>query len=216
MNTEIKTALEEYLNGLIKLMGDSAQIEFISESDREVMINLKGLSVIDGTDPKPLRSLSYLTEISMRRLTGKAVKVHLDANSMQEQRLRDLQQLAHSTAQKVLEEGQPIPLPPMETQDRKLIHEFLSEVEGVRTQSEGQGDDRKIVIDLIHSKKRRKDNRRRESEKPPTPKEAPSSDSTQPDQQPLERAGTDADSESISEAPTQSENPNLEEDKSSE
>ena len=152
MNLEIKTALEEYLNGLLGLMGDSAQIEFTSETDREVMINLRGLSIIDGSDPKPLRSLSYLTEISMRRRTGRAIKVHLDANGMQEQRLRDLQKLARSSAEKALQSRQRVELPPMETQDRKLIHEFLSEVEGVKTHSEGQGDDRKIIIEAIKSR----------------------------------------------------------------
>jgi len=158
MKPEIKTELTQYLEGLMKILGESPVIEFKNESDREILVNLKGLQSIDGSDPKPLRSLSYLAEISMRRKTGKGIKIHLDANGMQEQRLNDLRALAKSTAQRVIVTLSRIELPPMETQDRKLVHEILSEIDGVKTHSEGQGDERRVIVEpMSHIKAQRQD-----------------------------------------------------------
>ena len=78
MKAEIKAELQAYLQGLLKILGDSAEIQITRETDREIFINLQGFSALDGSDPKPLRSLSYLTEICIRRKSGKGIKVYLD------------------------------------------------------------------------------------------------------------------------------------------
>lgn len=146
MKAEIKAELETYLNGLLEILGDSADIQIKRETDREIFINLQGFSSLDGSDPRPLRSLSYLTEICIRRKSGKGIKVYLDANGSQERRLEDLRQLAMRTANEVARTNQPAELDPMETQDRKLVHEALSEVPGIKTESAGQGAERRVTI----------------------------------------------------------------------
>ena len=75
MKAEIKAELESYLKGLLEILGDSAEIQIKRETDREIYINLQGFSSLDGSDPKPLRSMSLwgrypkgLTPIGLKHL----------------------------------------------------------------------------------------------------------------------------------------------------
>lgn len=176
MKAEIKAELQTYLEGLLKILGDSAEIQFKHETDREVFINLQGFSSLDGSDPKPLRSLSYLTEICIRRKSGKGIKVYLDANGSQERRLDDLRQLAKRSAEQVLLQNSRVELDPMETQERKLIHEALSEVPGVKTHSEGQGIQRRIVIQPMSGSDQQEKSKKSRSKKRPDRKDSTSTE----------------------------------------
>jgi spoIIIJ-associated protein len=147
MSEEIQRALEEYLLGLLKVLGETAQIQYSQETDKELYINLQGIQTFDGVDPKPLRALGYLAEISLRRKLGANIKVHLDVNNQQARRLAELQQLARRLAEEALRESKRIQLDPMETHDRRVIHEALSDFHGVRTYSEGQGVERHVIIE---------------------------------------------------------------------
>ncbi|MBI1730835.1 hypothetical protein HY229_07915 [Candidatus Acetothermia bacterium] len=147
MNEEVKSALHEYLEGFLKTLGESAEIQFKHESQDEIHVNMQGLVALDGIDPKPLRSLSYLAEISLRRKLNQAVRIQLDANGGQQRRQLDLRRMAESAAQRALLEGKAITLDPMETHERKMIHEVLSQIPGVRTHSEGQGEARRVIVE---------------------------------------------------------------------
>jgi spoIIIJ-associated protein len=147
MNEEVKSALHEYLQGFLKTLGENAEIQFKQETSDEIHVNLQGLVALDGIDPKPLRSLSYLAEISLRRKLNQGVRIQLDVNGGQQRRQLDLRRMAESAAQRALLEGKVITLDPMETHERKLIHEVLSQIPGVRTHSEGQGEERRVVVE---------------------------------------------------------------------
>ena len=147
MNEEIKNALTEYLQGFLKTLGESAEIQFKHETTDEIYVNMQGLIALDGLDPKPLRSLSYLAEISLRRKLNQGVRIQLDANGGMQRRLLDLQRMADGAAQRALLEKKAITLDPMETHERKLIHEILSQIPGVRTHSEGQGEERRVIVE---------------------------------------------------------------------
>jgi len=147
MKEEVKRAVEEYLRGLLELLGEDAEIEWKSERERELSLNLQGVETFDGSDPKTLRALSYLVEISLRRRLGVRVKVHLDANGYKERRVAELRRLALRLAGEAVSQAKRIQLEPMETYERKAIHEALSSYEGVRTYSEGRGAQRHVIIE---------------------------------------------------------------------
>lgn len=147
MNQEIKQAVEEYFQGLLKVLGETAEIQYKKETESEIFINLQGVNTFDGIDPKPLRALSYLAEIAVRRRLESSVKIHLDVNNLQARRLTELQQLAYRLAEEAVRESKRIQLDPMETHERKAIHEALSDYAGVRTYSEGRGSERRVVIE---------------------------------------------------------------------
>jgi spoIIIJ-associated protein len=147
MREEVKRAVEEYFQGLLELLGEEAEIQLKRETERELFINLQGVQTFDGSDPKTLRALSYLVEISLRRRLGVGVKIHLDANGYKERRIAELKQLALKLAEEAVRRSKRIQLDPMETYERKAIHEALGSYEGVRTYSEGKGRGRHVIIE---------------------------------------------------------------------
>jgi spoIIIJ-associated protein len=150
MNEEIKQAVREYFQGFLQVLGETAEIQCLRETDQELFLNLRGVTLLDGVDPRPLRALSYLAEISIRRQLGANIKICLDVNEQQARRLRELQQLARRLADEAVREAKRIQLEPMENHERKVIHEALSGYAGVRTYSEGRGAERHVVIEPLN------------------------------------------------------------------
>lgn len=146
---EIREALEAYFRGLARVLGESAEVEIEARSDREIALNVRGIEALRRADIRALSALGYLAEIVVRRRTGAAIKLQLDVNNQRARRRAELRELALRRAEEALREGQKIELEPMEAEERKLIHETLSDVEGVRTYSRGRGAGRHVVIEPL-------------------------------------------------------------------
>jgi hypothetical protein len=71
-----------------------------------------------------------------------------------------LKRLAEQRAQEVLMHGEPEILPPMGSYERFVIHTYLKDRGGVRTESEGEGNERHIVICPIFGRTLKKAKRR--------------------------------------------------------
>ncbi len=72
----------------------------------------------------------------------------IDIAGYAERRRQALQIYAARLADQVTEEGGEIMLEPMNASDRKVIHDAISEVAGVRSYSEGEPPDRYVVISV--------------------------------------------------------------------
>lgn len=71
-----------------------------------------------------------------------------------------LKRLAEQRAQEVLMRGEPERLPPMGSYERFVIHTYLKDRSGVQTESEGEGEDRHVVISPIFGRTLKKAKRR--------------------------------------------------------
>jgi spoIIIJ-associated protein len=70
----------------------------------------------------------------------------LDIGGHRARRREALTALGTSTAQQVLDTGQPVRLDPMTPFERKVVHDAVSAVDGVRSESEGEEPARRIVV----------------------------------------------------------------------
>jgi len=73
-------------------------------------------------------------------------QVRFDCGDYRSTRIEELKLSARVAAQRVRETGQPFPFQPMSSRERRLIHLELTGAPGVRTESEGWGDRRHLVI----------------------------------------------------------------------
>jgi spoIIIJ-associated protein len=72
--------------------------------------------------------------------------VVVDAEGYRGRREDALTDLAQRLAEKAVKTGRPVPVEPMNPHDRRIIHVALAEHEGVRTESDGEGLFRRVVI----------------------------------------------------------------------
>ena len=142
---------KEMLGQLLSLM----DIEAVVEETRlppggraSFNLEIKGddLGILIGRRGQTLSSLQYLLYLML----GHRLKVHvplgLDVEGYLDQREESLKGLAQRMAERVVTTGQIAVMEPMSPRERRIVHLALHDFEGVRTQSIGEGDYRKVTI----------------------------------------------------------------------
>jgi len=93
-----------------------------------------------------LRALELLALEMLRLPSGEHEKVCFDCQNHRSLRIQELRAAANVAAEKVRKTGTPYHFSPMSSRERRIVHLELSGAPGVRTESEGSGDRRQLVI----------------------------------------------------------------------
>jgi spoIIIJ-associated protein len=93
-----------------------------------------------------LRALEYLVNQMVKAHDGLAPRVLVDIAGYKEARRQSLIELAGEVAARVKQSGAEEELKPMNPADRRTVHMALREIDGVATESRGDGYDRRIVV----------------------------------------------------------------------
>lgn len=93
-----------------------------------------------------LNSLEYLLNKIFRLGKENTPGILLDSDSYRQHREAELVLLAQMASQKVLALGKPLSLQPMVPRERRIVHLALAGIRGVRSQSDGEGENRSITI----------------------------------------------------------------------
>lgn len=93
-----------------------------------------------------LNSMEFLVNRVFHSGREEAPGVVLDSDHYRQHREAELTLLAQMASQKVISLRKPLTLQPMISRERRIVHLALSGIEGVRSQSEGEGDSRSITI----------------------------------------------------------------------
>ena len=119
-----------------------------SEEESPLILDVQGrdLGVLIGRRGETLRSLQYVTRLTVSRKLSRWANIVVDVEGYKERRESSLTQLANRMAERALLLGQPVSLEPMLPHERRIIHLALRDREGVTTESVGEGDRRKVVI----------------------------------------------------------------------
>jgi len=148
MDPKVTQAVESFLQELFQIAGEAARLR-LTQSDQELLIELHGAHVFIGQNQRALRALAHLVEIYLKRTLNTDINVQIDADGFREHRRAELREMALQLAEEALRERKKIVLDPMEPYERKAIHEALSTFPRVHTYSEGQGEERRVVIEPI-------------------------------------------------------------------
>lgn len=137
----------EFLREVSAAMELSVSVERVDESDA-VKINLTGadLGLLIGRRGQTLDSLQYLANIVANRHSSRHLRIVLDAEQFRERRRQTLEALSDRMATRVIRSRKEIMLEPMTSQERKIIHAWLQTHPDVRTYSQGDEPNRRIVI----------------------------------------------------------------------
>jgi spoIIIJ-associated protein len=113
-----------------------------------VAINLMGsdLSLLIGRRGEVLTDLQYMFNLIMNKRTRTWGKVMIDVEGYRQRRKTTLINLAQRMAEQVLATRQPITLEPMPAYERRLVHMTLVDHPYIRSESFGEGEERKITI----------------------------------------------------------------------
>ncbi len=146
LQSEITAYLDEFV-AILAEEGIEIDVEIEADADGEFYVNLSGGAFSVEEDRSVLNALEHLLRVSIRRRTGRECDIVLDLNGVIRRREADLMRFVLSAAESVCREHKRVRLNPMPAHDRKMIHITLANFPGVRTRSEGEGDERRVVIE---------------------------------------------------------------------
>lgn len=161
-----------YLANVFEKMGLEGVIIKAGEIESGHQIDLSGtdLGVVIGRRGETLDALQYLASLAANNGDG-YTRIVLNTGNYREKRTETLQSLANRIANQVLRTGRSRSLEPMNPYERRVIHTAVQGIEGVTSNSVGDGPSRRVVISPVGGSNRSgrggygRDNRRRDSGK---------------------------------------------------
>ena len=140
----------DYLKEIFFYMGlESLKIEILKENNGycEIKITGENVSFVVGKHGETLDSLQYLAGLVANSRKGEDVcKVRLEAGDYREKRKKTLETLGERIAERAVKTNKKLNLEPMRSYERKIIHTAIGNIEGARSWSEGEGNQRHVVI----------------------------------------------------------------------
>jgi spoIIIJ-associated protein len=137
----------DYLERLLDIVDYDGDIDLDVENDRAV-VAIVGADLGDlvGGRGETLDALQELTRLAVQQQTGVRSRLMLDVGGHRQARRTELQRLAADTAERALENEEPIRLSPMNPFERKVVHDALAGIDGVYSESEGEEPNRRVVV----------------------------------------------------------------------
>jgi spoIIIJ-associated protein len=140
-------ALDAFLTGLFEHMGvhASAKIQK-TDTDLNADITCEEKGVLVGKDGEVLDAIAHLASFVVNR-GRERIRVNIDTEDYRRRRDEELEELARSTAGKVVKSRRSMALDPMNAYERHVVHEALQDDDRVSTHSIGEEPRRRVVID---------------------------------------------------------------------
>jgi len=145
-----KDSIVNYLQNIVVAMGyPDATVDFIEDGNRHFTLNIKteeNTSLIIGKRGITLNSLQFLVNNYAKKFSSHYFRIEVDCDNYRENRKKTLEDLALNLAKKSKKIGKPVELEPMTSVERKIIHNALTGIKNVETESRGEEPHRYLVI----------------------------------------------------------------------
>jgi spoIIIJ-associated protein len=137
----------DYLERLLDILDVDGDIDLDVEGDRASVAIVGGdLRDLVGSDGAVLEALQELTRLAVAQSTGVRSRLMLDIGGYRAKRRADLTSLAADAARRVAQSRQPERLVAMNPFERKVVHDVVAGMSGVRSESEGEEPNRRVVV----------------------------------------------------------------------
>ena len=138
-----------FLNDVFQAMNMTVVINAeYKEEEKELFIDLSGddMGVLIGKRGQTLDSLQYLVSLIVNKESTDYIRVKVDTENYRQRRKETLENLAKNISYKVKRTRRPVTLEPMNSYERRIIHSALQNDKYVRTHSEGEGKERRVIV----------------------------------------------------------------------
>jgi spoIIIJ-associated protein len=136
----------DYLEDLLDIADLDGDLDMDVEGERAaVSIVGSGLGQLIGSQGEVLEALQELTRLAVYQATGERSRLMLDIGGHRASRRKALEELTHQVVERVRISGDPESLDPMTPFERKVVHDAVARA-GLRSESEGEAPDRRVVI----------------------------------------------------------------------
>ena len=141
---------QEYLKSALSALGVEITAEGKIEDDIiKVTINSEHNSILIGRGGRTLQSLNELTKLAVSNKFKHRYRVLLDVGGYKEDKYDKVARIAKREANRVLYSHNDVQLDPMTPDERRIVHNALSGMEHIKTESTGEGNNRAVWIRYV-------------------------------------------------------------------
>lgn len=163
--------VKKEFDSLLSLMGIQDQYDMEIEKQEDIsyikiVFSGDNLGYLIGNHGKHLESLQYIFSMVLRKKLPEDTnyRVVLDVCGYKEERNKKLEKFALQKADDARILGEEIELPPMSPAERRVVHVALQMFDDIKTESTGEGNDRRIKIIPLSENVEQPDESEEESE----------------------------------------------------
>jgi len=136
-----------FLKDIISFFGENIEVTATQEEDIiELYVETSDLnSILIGRNAETLRSLQYIVSTALRNKDAELIRVNVDIADYKKQHEEKVAEKARGWIEQVRATGDSY-IAHINAADRRIVHQVATEYADIRTYSEGEGRDRRIVI----------------------------------------------------------------------
>ena len=144
---EVVDFIKDILNEITKLMGVNINLE-VRKRDESISIKIfsNNNAILIGKNGRTISALQSLIKQMVYNVLEEKISIILDVENYKEKRIKSLEYLARNTAKEVSKTKIEAKLDSMNSYERRIIHEALSNNRYVYTESTGEEPNRCVVI----------------------------------------------------------------------
>ena len=143
---QLVSELIDYFLGAMGVVAETYTREDDEDGSMTFEIEGQDAGLLIGRRGETLQSLQFLIRMVTNRQLGRKACVVIDIEDYRERRVQMLRRLARRMAGRVGSSGREDSLEPMSPAERRIVHMALAGHPEVRTESEGEGNQRRVVI----------------------------------------------------------------------
>jgi len=139
----------EFLLGVLERMGITADIDIKDDTDKTVLeIQTGDTELVIGRRGVVIDALQHLVNkaVFKEKRDEKTKPLVVDAGGFRDKQIERLRSLAQRMGEKALQTKEIVELQPMSPHDRRIVHMAIAEIPGLSSRSEGEGEDRHILV----------------------------------------------------------------------
>jgi spoIIIJ-associated protein len=150
----LATAGREIVEDLLDYMGFPGEVDVLRAGKENgtptlnmAIVDGESMGALIGRRGETLQAFQFITQLLVNRRLGHWTRVMLDIEGYRSRRERYLKDTALRAAEKAMRYREQIELDPMIPSERRIVHLTLATHESVTTHSEGEGDNRRVIVE---------------------------------------------------------------------
>jgi spoIIIJ-associated protein len=145
--SDVRDFLKGYLDRFFKTLEQDVEVEVLQDNDTfKIMLNAENNAILIGKNGQTLTAINSVVRAAVNSSFKRRFNVMVDINNYKVDRYDKVMQIASRVARTVQRTKISATLDPMPNDERKVVHQFLSEMKNIRTESEGEGINRRLKI----------------------------------------------------------------------
>lgn len=146
----VQEYLEDYVRKILSDMEFTVEtVSYLQDGRIYCNVNTDNNSILIGKNGVILRAINFIAKNAVQNQFKKRIEISVDINGYKESRYKKVTSMAKRIGKQVLRSKVEVKLDPLPADERKVIHQVISEMGHLKTESKGEGKGRYITISYV-------------------------------------------------------------------